>query len=375
MSNLVEMYINGSKFVFWESVSITRNVDTVDAASFTAPFDHTAPGFKENFKPFSYNPVLISVDGKPLFTGTMLSADPNVSEDTKTIDVTCYSKCGVLQDCTMPPETMPLEYNNLNLKEIAEAMAKPFGLSVDFRGDPGAKFGRVACEPDAKVYDFLTDLAKQRGYVISSNESGDLLFWKSVTGTAVAVLTQGQSPLKSVSPDFKPQEFYSDLTGLAPVEVGKTAAKKTVKAKAKKDPKAPETPAAPKVKAPKPAKKYKKFSTTAETEAYRPYVFKVNDVEGVDVETATKATLSRMLGNMANYTIEVATWRDANGNLWAPNTVLKLSAPDAMIYDYYDFEIKSVDFSQDSTEEIATLVLALPGSFSGEPPEVFPWEL
>lgn len=364
MSNLIEMYIRGSKFVFWENVNISRNVDAVDAATFSAPFDHTAPGFKENFKPFSYNPVLISVDGKPLFTGTMLSADPSISEDTKTIDVTCYAKCGVLQDCTMPPETMPLEYNNLNLKEIAEAMTKPFGILVDFRGDPGAKFGRVACEPDAKVFDFLTDLAKQRGYVISSNESGDLLFWKSSTGAAVAVLTQGESPLKSVSPDFRPQEFYSDLTGLAPVEVDKPAAKKTIKTK--KD---------PKVKAPKPAKKYNKFSTESESEVYRPYVFKVNDVDGVDVETATKATLSRMLGNMANYTIEVATWRDSNGALWSPNTTIRLRAPDAMIYDYYDFEIKSVDFTQDSDEESATLVLALPGSFSGEAPEVFPWEL
>lgn len=372
MSNLVELYINDAKFVFWDNVSITRNVDTVDAASFSAPFDHTAPGFKDNFKPFAYNEVLICVNGAPLFTGTMLSADPNVTEDSRTIDVTCYAKCGVLQDCTMPPESMPLEYNNLNLREIAEAMAKPFGLLVDFRGDPGAKFGRVACEPDAKVFDFLTDLAKQRGYVISSNENGDLVFWKTVTSTAVAVLTQGESPLKSVSPDFRPQEFYSDLTGLAPVEVGKPAAKKTVKSKAKKGPKAPKQP---KVKPPKPAKKYKKFSTEADTDAYRPYVFKVNDVDGVDVETATTATLSRMLGNMAVYTVEVATWRDSNGNLWSPNTTLRLRAPDAMIYDYYNFEVKSVEFGQSESEETATLVLALPGAFSGEPPEVFPWEL
>lgn len=373
MSNLIEMYVNGSKFVFWENVRITRNIDAVDSATFTAPFDHTAPGFKENFKPFSYNPVLVSVGGAPLFTGTMLTPRPNLTAETRTIEVSCYAKCGVLQDCTMPAESMPLEYNNLNLKEIAQAMAKPFGLDVDFRGDPGPKFGRVACEPDAKIFDFLTDLAKQRGFVISSNELGAILFWKSNPSTPVAILTQGQSPLENVSPDFNSQEFYSDLTGLAPVEVGKPAAKKTVKVK--KDKTDPKAPKAPKVKAPKPAKKYSKFSATAETEVFRPMVFKVNDVDGADVESATKSTLSRMLGNMAGYTIEVSTWRDSNGALWSPNTTLRLSAPDAMIYDYYDFEIKSVDFSQDAEEESATLTLALPGSFSGEPPEVFPWEL
>ena len=370
MSNQVEMYVNGKKFVFWKNVRITRNIDSVDTASFSAPFEFDAPGFKENFRPFGYAPVLISVDGKSLFTGTMLTPKPSVSAQEKTIEVSCYARCGVLMDCTMPPESMPLEYNNLNLKEIAQRMVEPFKLGVDFRGDPGAKFKRVACDPDKKVFDFLTELAKQRGYVISSNVLGELVFWKSSEGRPVAVLTEGQSPILTVSPDFNSQEYYSDLTGLAPVEVDKPAVKKTVKPKAKKGEKKP------KVKAPKPAKKYSKFSVEAdESGAYRPLVFKIDDVEGVDVETATKATLARMLGNMATYTIEVSTWRDSNGNLWEPNSKIRLRAPDAMVYDYFDFEIKSVDFSQDPETETATIVLSLPGSFSGEPPEDFPWEL
>lgn len=378
MSSIVEMYINGSKFVFWKNVRLTRNIDSVDSVTFSAPFEHDAPGFKENFRPFAFNPVLISVDGAPFFTGTMLIPRPNVTPEERTVEVTCYAKCGVLMDCTMPPESMPLEYNNLNLKEIAQAMTKPFNVDVDFRGDPGPKFGRVACEPDAKVFDFLTDLAKQRGFVMSNNESGDLVFWKSVSERPVAVLSQGESPLKDITPDFNPQEFYSDLTGLTPVEVGKPAAKKTVKVKTKKDPngpKVPKVPKAPKVKAPKPAKKYTKFSVEAETDVYRPYVFKINDVEGVDTETATKAALARMLGNMATYSVTVLGWKDSNGNYWAANTKIKVRAPDAMIYDYYEFEIKSADFSQDMDEDITVLTLALPGSFSGEPPEIFPWEL
>lgn len=372
MSNLVEMYVNGSKFVFWENVQLSRNIDAVGAVAFKAPFEHDAPGFKENFRPFGYSEVLIAVDGITQFTGTMIDVTPSITAEDRSIDVSCYAKCGVLMDCTMPAESMPLEYNNLNLKEIAERMCLPFNLNVDFQGDPGAKFGRVACDPDKKVFEFLTDLAKQRGFIISSNESGGLLFWKSGSSTTpVAVLTQGESPLKSVTPDFKPQEFYSDMTGLAPVEVGKPAVKKTVKTKRSKK----GDPPKPKVKKPKPAKKYSKFSTETEAEAFRPLVFKIDDAEGADVETATKAALARMLGNMVAYTIEISTWRDAFGKLWTPNTKIKLKAPDSMVYDYYEFEIKSAEFSQNDTEETATLTLALPGAFSGEAPEIFPWEL
>ena len=378
MSTKVEMLINGTKFVFWQDISISRSIDTVSEARFSAPFDFEAEGFKENFAPFAYNPIIVSVDDKPIFTGTMVDVIPVIS-DTRNIQVTCYSTCGVLMDCTPPADKAPFEYNNLNLKEIAEKMAGYFNLTVEFRGEPGDKFTRVACDPDKKVFDFLTELSKQRGFVMSSNVDGALVFWKSEAGAPVAMLDEGVSPLMEVSPDFNPQEFYSDLTGLSPVEVGKPAVKKTVKPKKEKDkdkekPKKIE-PKKPAAKGPKPAKKYSKFSAHAETGVFRPLSFKIDDVGGVDVEAATNAKLARMLGNMAKYSIRVSTWFDSNGNLWAPNTKIKLKAPNAMIYDFYEFEIKSVEFTEDSTSETATLELSLPGSFSGEPPESFPWEL
>lgn len=373
MSEKVALLINGKRFVFWTEVSIDRAIDTVSGIVFRAPFDYTAADFKENFSPFSYNPVSITVNDETLFTGTMMDVNPELSPDGKTIQVSCYSKCGVLQDCTAPVEALPLEFNNLNLRDIATKLAGYFKINVVFKEDPGPVFQRVACDPDKKIFDFLTELAKQRGFVISSDENGDLLFWKSATGLPVAVLRQGESPLQTVTPTFNPQEYYSDLTGLAPVEVDKAPAKKTVKTKKEKKDKtaAPKKPA----KTPKPPKKYQKFSVAEDTEVFRPLSFKIDDIEGADVETATKAKLARMLGNMASYEIKVATWRDSYGKLWTPNTKIRLFAPDAFIYEEFEFEIKSVSLSQSEENEDARLVVCLPGSFSGEPPEVFPWEL
>lgn len=375
MLNEITLLINDTEFVFWSNLKISHTIDAVSAASFSAPFDPNAEGFKENFTPFNYNPVVVKVNGEPIFTGTMIDIAPNVDSASATVDVSCYATCGVIQDCTPPADKAPFEYNNLNLKEIAEKMASYFNLNADFQGEPGSKFTRVACDPDKKVFDFLTELAKQRGYIISSNVSGDLVFWKSDNRLAqpVAVMQEGESPLLSITPQFKPQDFFSHLTGLSPVEVGKPAVKKTVETK--KEKKTSKTEKAAVKKQPKPAKKYSKFSVQAETQIFRPLTFKIDDIEGVDVETAVKAKLARMLGNMASYTAEIATWRDVDGNLWAPNKKIKIKAPSAMVYDYFDFEIRSVDFSQDGSSETATLELSLPGSFSGEPPEIFPWEL
>lgn len=387
----VSMLIHGTRFHFWTGVKISLNIDAVASISFSAPFDYNAPGFKKNFAPFGFAPVSIDVDDSRLFTGTMLDVSPVISEDgKKEISVNAYAKCGVLQDCTAPPESMPLEFNKLNLLDIAKKIASYFGVGVVFNADPGPAFDRVACDPDKKVLEFLADLAKQRAFVIGSDENGDLLFSKSSIGGIVARLEQGFSPLLSVSPDFNPQEYYSHLTGLSPVEVNKPAKKTTVKAKKSEKDEKPagagvgsaeiktETKKESKSKAEKnktPAT-YKKFTAIEDSPVYRPLVFKIDDAEGAtDVETATKAKLARMLGNMCTYSISVATWFDADGNLWKPNTKLKLKAPDAMIYDFFEFDIKSVELSKDESSEIANLTLCLPGSFTGEPPEIFPWEM
>lgn len=374
----VSLLIYGTRFVFWEALEITLNIDTVAAIRLSAPFDHTAPGFKKNFAPFGYAPMVVLVDESPLFTGTMMDVTPVVEPERKAIQVNGYAKCGVLAECTSPASSMPLEFNNLNLRQIAEKMAEPFKVSVTFRGDAGAAFPRVACEPDKKILDFLTELAKQRGFVISSGVDGSLLFWKSAEGEPVARLEQGVSPMFRITPDFNPQEFYSEMTGLSEVKVGKPAAKTTVKPrKEKEDDKKKATPKAPKekAKAGEAPKNYSSFSVKEESNAFRPLVFKIEDAEGADVETATKAALGRMLGGMVTYTLDVPTWLDSKGDLWSPNTKIVVKAPDAMIYDFFEFEIKSVTLSTDSESQTATLSLTLPGAFSGEPPEIFPWEL
>jgi len=214
----VAVLINGQRFRFWDKVRITRAVDNRDTVEFGAPFDHTAPGFRESFRPFAFDPVVITVGGEPLFTGTMVAVTPTIDNGARTIAVSGYSLPGVLNDCTPPASSFPLEFNGQGLKEIASAIAEPFGLSVDFQGERGAVFERVACDPGKKALAFLADLAKQRNLIIASTERGKLLFWQSAAaGKPAARLQQGEAPVLSVTPFFSPQEYYSHITGIEPV--------------------------------------------------------------------------------------------------------------------------------------------------------------
>lgn len=342
--NEVSLLIDGSRFRLWDRIRFTRSIDAMDTVEFGSPFDSSAPGMRETFRPFSYKPIEVKVGGEQLFSGTLVSVDPIVDNGQITVAASAYTLPGVLNDCTLPASSYPTEYDGLDLSGIASAIADDFGLAVEFPDGPGPIFERVACDPGKKALAFLVELAQQRNLIVSSNASGAVVFLRpKPVGTPVARLQQGESPVMSVTPRFNPQQYHSHITGIEPVIPGLEGSQYTVK-------------------------------NPRLAGVVRPLTFTATDTEGGDVTAAVEAKASRMFGSMASYSVQVATWRDRNGDLWAPDTTVALEAPDAMIYSEYNFIVRSVAFDRDGSSETATLDLVVPGSFSGQQPEQLPWE-
>jgi prophage tail gpP-like protein len=337
--NEVALSVGGERFRFWDSVTISLSMDALDAIEFSAPFEVNNAKFREIFRPLSFQGLSITVGGRLLFTGTMLTPKPATGPESRTVSVTGYSKPGVLNDCTLPASSFPLEFNGLGLKEIAATVCAPFGLSVKFTVDQGAIFDRVAIEPGAKVLQFLADLARQRNLVISSTFAGALLFQRSASpGSSIARLQEGISPLTSVTPQYKEQEYYSHVTGIQPTTMGVSGSQFTV-------------------------------SNSRLKGIIRPFTFTADDTLGADAKSAVEAKTGRMFASVVSYNISVAGWRDPQGDLWIPNRTIKLLAPGAMIYNEYEFVIRSVSLIKTGDSESATMVLVLPGSFEGKIPE------
>lgn len=341
----VAVLIDGKRFRFWDKVRVTRAIDSMDTIEFSVPFDINIPGFKETFRPFSYKSIVVTIGGDAIFTGTMIAINPVLdNNNNKTITASGYSLPGVLNDCTSPASSFPLEFDKQGLKEIVAAMVVPFGITVDFQADQGAIFERVASEPGKKVLAFIIELTKQRNLILASSPMGKLIIWQSTDGgKPVARLKQGASPVLSVSPFFSSQEYYSHITGIEPVIVGLAGSQFTVK-------------------------------NPRLLGVVRPFTFNAPDTVDSTVKSATEAKAGRMFGSLVAYSIRVNTWRDSFGKLWVPNTTVTLLAPDAMIYTNYEFVIRSVAFEKDGSTETATLNLVIPGSFSGKIPDVLPWD-
>jgi prophage tail gpP-like protein len=187
-------------------------------------------------------------------------------------------------------------------------------------------------------------LAEQLNLVITDNANGDLVYQQVVeSGSPVAYLQEGLSPLVSVSVKFNSQEWYSDVIGARAVKFSSSG-----------------------------SETFPVHNPFLDG-VFRPYYFRVKDVDG-PVDVATRSKFARMLANVATYSCEVNTWRDASGNLFKPNTLIDIEAPSAMVYSRYRFLISQVDLKQTANNKSSVLKLSFVGSYTGtSTPRSLPW--
>lgn len=341
------MLIDGTRFRFWERISVNLAVDNIAMLELGGPFDPDNSVFTSAFKPFSFLSLNAMINDGPLFTGTISPVIPQIEPRKVQASIGAYSLPGILNECTAPGGDLPLEFKGLNLHEIGGALAGLFDINVDAKVAPGPVFKKVASNPGMKIIPFLTPLAKQRNQVMSSNEVGDLVFQQAIDGgSPVASLEQGQSPVVNVTPTFNPAEYYSEITGL-----------KSVKVRSKR------------------SQAFTLQNPLWDSNIIRPLIFVVPDALDGDLEAAVTSKMARMFANTIRYSLDVATWRDPQDDLWEPNTIVRLKAPGAMIYNAYDFLIKGVNLVKDAKSEKASLTLVLPGSFSTAEAAGLPWDV
>jgi len=341
----ISILVDGKLFSFFTDYSITFNIDTFDTFTFSGPFDETKLVYRETFRPFSYKKAKVYYDKYLIFTGVLLAQQCASNPDSKTLSISGYSLPGVLNDCHMPISAFPLNFNNQTLQQITEKVCKPYGIISNFLSSSGNKFSEVALEVDKPVLSFLIDLATQRGLLVSNNEKGELIFWKSGTGSPIASFKEGELPFISCSPQFNYQNFFSHITAISKTTESDISGQKTY------------------------INNY-----LLKRGINRHYNFIVEDAKISELASIAKIKAGQMFGESASYGLSVKGHRDKNGNLYKKNLLVSVHSPGAMIYKESNMLIKSLTMSRKNEGDITDFSLILPGCYTGEIPEVFPWE-
>jgi len=356
--------IDSRKFTNWSEIELEQSIDGFSTVGFTAPFEPDRIDFRETFRPFSFKPVTVAIGGEKQFTGFLLNVEPALGGNSRSVRVQAVAAPQVLADCALPENFTGREYCGLNLLKVAEDLCSPFKIGVKFLDERSAavesflatakdhdkvlaalnaKFPKVKIACDIKIHDFLCVLAKQRGVVMTDDRAGNLLFQKSVpTGNSVVLLKEGIAPLISVTPQFNPQEYYSEITAVVPTTKRRKGSRFTLQNPLLKD-------------------------------VLRPMTFRCESTERADAPAAAQAKLGRMFCNVVNWDVDLPVMLDPEGRHYRPNTTLTVKAPSAMIYGRHELLIRSVTKRQDANGTSCKLNVVLPGAFSGEAPVVFPW--
>ncbi|AUR92587.1 hypothetical protein NVP1174O_27 [Vibrio phage 1.174.O._10N.261.55.A8] len=339
----VTLLIGGLEFKNFLEILVSQRFDSFDTCDITAPFEPENTQFRKLFKPFSYQDIEVFIGEELVFSGTQMGVNPNVTAQSRTVTLSAYSRCAVINDTCVPISAYPVEVRGFKLDRIAKSVTETFPFDVVVNADMGASFSVATIKPEKRIAPYLTELAKQRDIVLTNNLEGNLLLTKATESESVAYLKDNQPPLLSVIPSFSEQSYYSDYTAILPVIIRQNPTSYTAK-------------------------------NRKLTNALRVDNYMATDSFNGDEKTVAESRRARGLANSISYTCQLATLRDPNNALYAVNTFVNIEAPNAMIYRDTKMFVRGVTMSLTSSARVCELELTLPEAYNGKEVEVVPWE-
>ena len=218
--------IDGSEFRYFQSYDLSLKFNSIaDTFSFTG-LKRVLPGYLgyNDCEIFNEYQTKDSVTGKTInktesiIKGTILNQSNKISTKAELSTVSGYSKCGIIEDVTIPVSSYPLQNDNLTLKEICDKLLKPFGIEyiVDsiISSEFNKKFRKSSADPSQSIKDYINSLASQRGIVLTHNRDGKLLFTKVNISKLKPVVrfVQGGFGVMEMSIDLNGQSLHSEIT-------------------------------------------------------------------------------------------------------------------------------------------------------------------
>jgi prophage tail gpP-like protein len=132
-----------------------------------------------------------------VLTGYLLRSKFRNNGQPQWVQLSGYSKPGVLTDCDYPPDQYPLEIDGLTLRQIVRRAIQPFGLELvsnrtatsagkkfvvedvdeddsDDDDEDGEDSKKTAADSSENIASHLSGLAKMRNVVLSHNSAGNV---------------------------------------------------------------------------------------------------------------------------------------------------------------------------------------------------------
>lgn len=328
--NTVTLTVDGTDYAGWQAININRGIEQV-AGTFELTVTERWPGSDTARRIQPGAACTVAIDDDYIITGYI--DDVLISCDSLSHSVTIRGrdKTGDLVDCSAIHKTG--SWTNKKLNEIAADLCEPFGVSVyayvEYIGEP---FATAAIEQGETVFELLERLARQRGVLLTSNNTGNLVITRAANkakNTVLTVLKDGENIIQA-SVSNSNRDRYSLYIGK-----GQSAGSDGLFGAAANEPSA--------------------MVNDIHIRRYRPLIVFGEDNATIDSLTK-RVTWQRNVnyGRGTNVQITVAAWRQ-NTMLWQPNELVKI---DSGLLGINDIRlISNVNYTLDDSGTKTTLTL------------------
>src|SRR5690554_2817666 len=162
---MVRLIIEGREYFGFTIDNLSLPYNTIASSFSFSGLDDYSP------IPLEYPEVKIYNDDDLLLTGYIVNQKYTASERPHLISVSGYSKSGILEDCTIPISAMPMECDNMSLREICNKLLPLYGISFTMEKVVlplmNKKFEKVNFDYDKSIKTIIVNLAKERGVYVN----------------------------------------------------------------------------------------------------------------------------------------------------------------------------------------------------------------
>lgn len=315
-----------------DSASIVRSIDSGAYGWYGVfPWDPGEDIEIDNLlRPYGYPNSQIYIGNELIFSGLVYASNPSLTDSGRIKELKGASYTADAIDSTIKP---PYEKNNVTIEQRANELIASIGIGLESDISTGGQFSRITATPEESIFRHLVKLASQRGFLISTNPEGNMVFKKAAGGESVGTLQEGDGIVTDWAAEFDGRKRYSVYRA-----IGQSPGENSKPSIAKDD-------AVPRS---------------------RSLTFQPNDTTAGNIKNAAEWKRSKQLADSLSIQLPVNTWFSPNGSLWEENTIVTVISKTFSIPDGFNFLIRSVEYNFETSGKTALLTIVPPQVYTGE---------
>jgi prophage tail gpP-like protein len=192
----VVLRVGGLALSRFSAVQVCRNLRDI-AGSFSVTYRDSgreALSFDPDLDPLPHFPsvlagqaCIVEIDGTQVLNGYIDEVDASWGANALNCTITGRDKTGDLVDCAASPGG-PVEWRNVSPLQVAQIIAKPFGISAVADVDVGGVFPLFGIDADELALSAIEKACRQAALLVTSNGVGGLVLTRGGSSRAPAPL-------------------------------------------------------------------------------------------------------------------------------------------------------------------------------------------